>query len=363
MPANDEYDKDRVRARLEPWLGERFGDVVEIVDLDAPGASGFSSETMLIEARVAGRTERLVLRGEPMAFRVFPTYDLHLQYRVMEAVRRHTSVPMPELRWFEHDTSVLGHPFYVMERIDGLAPPDNLPYTIDGFLYEAEAHEQERLYRSAIRALAELHAMDVDATGLRFLDRPEDGPTGLDQQLAYYQRYIPYATDGEPHPVLDEGFRWLVARKPEGLPEVLSWGDSRLGNMLFRDFEVAAVLDWEMAYLGPREQDVAWFVYFVRFFSDVLGLPNLPGFPSEEEGLAYYEELTGHRLQHFDWFLAWAAFRYAVVMVRLLHRPGVRDTTPAEWTLLDNPWTREVVVLTGIDVDLPSEPSDEDLLP
>lgn len=354
MPANKEYDKDEVRARLEPWLADRFGEAVTITDLDAPGSSGFSSETMLIDCQVGGETggraERLVLRGEPMEFRVFPTYDLELQFKCMDAVRTHTDVPMPALKWFEAGSEVLGHPFYVMERIDGLVPTDNLPYTIDGFLYEAKPEQQEQLYRSAIRALAELHSMDVDASGLRFLDRPDEGPTGLEQQLAYYERYIPFAMDGESHPVLEDGFTWIMENRPTGIPEGLSWGDSRLGNMMFKDFEVAAVLDWEMAYLGPREQDVAWFFYFIRFFSDGIGLPNLPGFPAEEVGLAYYEELTGYRLQNMDWFMAWAAYRYAVILVRLLHRPGVMESSPDEWTLIDNPFVRGFTDLTGVPV-------------
>lgn len=355
MPANDTYDQDAVRARLEPWLTERYGAPVTIDRLAAPGSSGFSSETMLLDVTVgpAGdqRTDRIVVRGEPTAFRVFPTYDLWLQYRVMAAVATHSRVPMPELRWFEHGTSLLGHPFYVMSRVDGEAPPDNLPYTIDGFVLEGSAEDQRRLYLSAVRTLAELHAIDVDAAGLRtVLDRPEDGPTGLEQQLAYYERYLAFATEGEGHVVLDAVYDWLVAHRPTGLAEGLSWGDSRLGNLLFADFEPVAVLDWEMAYLGPPEQDVAWFVYFVRFFSDMLGLPNLPGFPTEAEGLAYYEEVSGHRLAHFDWFLIWAGFRYAVVMVRLLHRPSVRDTSPAEWTLVDNPFVRGVADLAGVEV-------------
>jgi aminoglycoside phosphotransferase (APT) family kinase protein len=348
MPATDAYDQAEVRARLEPWLTERTGAPVAITDLSAPGSSGFSSETMLVDCNVGSATDRLVIRGEPLGFRVFPTYDLWSQYRCMDAVRRHSSVPTPGLRWFEEDESILGHQFYAMDRVDGLAPPDNLPYTIDGFLFEASPADQERLYRSSIRTLAELHAIDVDAAGLGFLDRPEDGVTGLEQQLAYYQRFIPFATDGEPHPVLEPAYRWLVDHQPAGLAEGLSWGDSRIGNMLYRDFEPVAVLDWEMAYLGPREQDVAWFVYFVRFFSDMLGLPNLPGFPAEEDGLAYYEEVSGHRLADLDWFLAWAAFRYAVIMVRLMHRPGMFETSPSEWTTVDNPWTRSAAALTGV---------------
>jgi aminoglycoside phosphotransferase (APT) family kinase protein len=350
VPATDEYDQTEIRSRLEPWLAQRYGAPVAIESLSAPGSSGFSSETMLIDLVAGDEPDRIVIRGEPLGFRVFPDYDLWLQYRCMDAVRAHSPVPMPELKWFESDPATLGHPFYVMERLDGDVPPDNLPYTIDGFLAEADPADQERCYRSAVRTLADLHAIDVEQAGLGFLHQPDLGPTGLDQQLAYYERFVPFATDGEGHPVLDPALAWLRANQPTGLTEGLSWGDSRLGNMMFRDFETIAVFDWEMAALGPPEQDVAWFMYFVRFFSDVLGLPNLEGFPSEADGLAYYEQVSGHRLEHLDWFLAWAAFRYAVVMVRLLHRPEVRASTPAEWTLVDNPWTGGLASLIGLEV-------------
>ena len=51
-------------------------------------------------------------------------------------------------------------------------------------------------------------------------------------------------------------------------PTVLSWGDSRIGNVMYRDFEPVAVLDWEMAGLGPREVDVGWFIYAHRVFEE-----------------------------------------------------------------------------------------------
>src|SRR5262245_1189029 len=117
MPATDAYDEAEVRGRLEPWLSQRMEAPVTITSLAAPGSSGFSSETMLVDCQVGSTTDRLVIRGEPMGFRVFPTYDLWSQYRCMEAVRRHSSVPMPGLRWFEDDESILGHQFYAMDRV------------------------------------------------------------------------------------------------------------------------------------------------------------------------------------------------------------------------------------------------------
>ncbi len=60
---------------------------------------------------------------------------------------------------------------------------------------------------------------------------------------------------------------------------MFSWGDARIGNMMFEDFTPVAVLDWEMASIGPREIDIGWMIYIHRFFQDMvedLGMPGMP---------------------------------------------------------------------------------------
>ena len=60
---------------------------------------------------------------------------------------------------------------------------------------------------------------------------------------------------------------------------VLLWGDSRVGNVLYRDFQPVAVLDWEMVTLGPREIDVAWMIFAHMVFQELTGLAGMPGLP------------------------------------------------------------------------------------
>ena len=67
---------------------------------------------------------------------------------------------------------------------------------------------------------------------------------------------------------------------------MLCWGDSRIGNVIYRDFEPAGVLDWEMAAIGPREMDVSWMVFAHLVFesiTEVFGLPGMPHFLREED--------------------------------------------------------------------------------
>ena len=106
-------------------------------------------------------------------------------------------------------------------------------------------------------------------------------------------------TGGDPS--IELGFEWLDEHWParEGDP-VFSWGDARIGNMMFEDFAPVAVLDWEMASVGPREIDLGWMIYIHRFFQDLvedLGMPGLPHVLRRTAVAAYYEQLTGYTPQ------------------------------------------------------------------
>ncbi|MBV6508601.1 MAG: putative aminoglycoside phosphotransferase [Acidimicrobiales bacterium] len=326
--------------RLENWLG-RVADAseVEVTGIEAPGESGFSSETMLVDARITAgdglQDRHLVIRTEPTGETVFPSYDLGLQYRVMDSVARHSDVPIAPLLWFEPDRSTLGRPFFVMERVEGEVPPDNIPYSMQGFVLDASPAEQSRLQLSGIDVLADLHAIDLDTAGLKIVDQPEFGPTGLRQQLGYYDHYLHWATQGRPQPTLERARSWLGANLPDEPPPVLNWGDSRIGNIIYRDFQPVAVLDWEMVTLGPPEVDLAWYCMMHRFFTRNLGVPELPGFVSEEEVIHHYEKRSRHTVTDFGWYLLWGALRYGVIFLRIVKQR--EDDPDFAFTERDNP--------------------------
>jgi aminoglycoside phosphotransferase (APT) family kinase protein len=120
--------------------------------------------------------------------------------------------------------------------------------------------------------------------------------------------------------LIDQGFVWLDSHWPgaEGAA-VVCWGDSRIGNVIYRDFAPVAVLDWEMVGLGPRELDVAWMVYSHRAFEDIAaryGFPGMPEFMGRENVVATYESSAGCRLREFDWYLTYAAVQWGIVGLR-----------------------------------------------
>ena len=261
---------------LTKWLSTKAanGAGAEVFDVQTPASNGFSNETILCRTRTPdGEERRLVVRVAPTKHFLFMDAEFSTQYRVMKALADAGSpVPLPPLGPFETDPQYLGVPFFTMEHVEGLVPPDNIPYTMEGWVIEATPEQQERLWWSGIDALAAVHRTDWRAAGLDWLDMPTRGKPGIVQQMSYYRDYLDWSAKGFSVPVVESTWEWLVANQPDEQGEVvLSWGDSRIGNIIWDDFRAAAVLDWEMASLGQPEMDLGWFLYFDRQFTDPLG--------------------------------------------------------------------------------------------
>ncbi len=223
-----------------------------------------------------------------------------------------------------------------MDRVDGKVPPDRMPYTMEGWLLGADAADQARLQASGYDVLADIHAIDWRSSGLDELDQARYGRVGLEQQLGYYREFLEVGRQGEPQPKLTDALDWLSHNRPSPEPEpVLLWGDARIGNVIFADFEPVAVLDWEMATLGPREVDLAWMNLLERFFSEFLGVDNLAGFVPIEESVRRYEERSGAHIGDLEWYTIFGAFRYAVIMMRVIQAELASGVDPG-FTTQDN---------------------------
>jgi aminoglycoside phosphotransferase (APT) family kinase protein len=334
LPTTSTRDPDETCRGLERWLTGLLGAAArpEIVGFDAPSTNGMSSETVLFEAEWTeseGRaTHPLVARiaPDPDNVPVFPSYDLERQAKTMAVVREvRPDIPVPRVLWSEPDSSVLGAPFFVMERIDGIVPPDILPYNFMSWVTDASADERRALQESTVAVLARLHTIDAVDARFPFLPGADGQQSPLtrhvDEQRAYYEWVV---ADGRRSPLIEEAFRWLDGHWPaEESPTVLSWGDSRIGNILYRDFEPVAVLDWEMAARGPAELDVAWLVTLHAFFEDVAKTYDLPGLPEmlrRDDVTTLYQQLTGTTLRDLDFYCTYASLRHAIIMSRIGRR-------------------------------------------
>jgi aminoglycoside phosphotransferase (APT) family kinase protein len=311
MPTAWERDLAAARANLSRWLRGKLPNATELEtsQLTAPQSSGFSNETLLFDLAwtEAGRhrKESLVVRIQPTGFAVFPEYDMKLQYDCMRLLAP-TGVPVPRMVWLEtDDTSVVGAPFYVMGRIEGRVPSDRPPYTADGWLKELAPAAQARVWWGGIESMAKIHTLDWRALGFGFVDRPELGRTGLEQQMAFYERYLRWAARGKPQPTVEAAWEWLGKNKPVDEPDCLVWGDARIGNMMFdENFDVVAVMDWEQPSLGGALQDLSWFLVL----SETMHGRNaqqgtfLEGMGTREETIALWEQVSGKSAADIEWY-------------------------------------------------------------
>ena len=305
---------------LAAWAQHAIGTDAVISDFAAPD-NGMSSETVLFTVQQGATATRYVARLAPEAtvIPVFPEYDLALQCEAMRTVARHTSVPVPSTPFYETDERWLGSPFLVMGRVDGRVPTDNPPYVFGGWLMDATPDERRHLQDASVEVLAKLHRITPSTHDLAFLERPQFGVSALDQHLGYQRYYYEWAREGGEYPLIERTFEWLDARRPTEGATVLNWGDGRIGNMMFDGFDPVAVLDWEMAAVGPVEIDLAWMIFLHRFFQDLaerLTMPGLSDFMTRDDVVATYERLTGHTVEALEWFEVFAALRFAIVSVR-----------------------------------------------
>jgi aminoglycoside phosphotransferase (APT) family kinase protein len=355
------WERDLVAARtaFRRWLTAKLPGAtgLELSELVAPQASAFSNETLLFDLAYSEdgrhRKESLVVRIQPTGFAVFPDYDMRAQFESMRLLAG-TDVPVPRMVWLEpDDASIFGAPFYVMARVAGRVPGDRPPYTADGWLKQLAPAEQARIWWGGIESMAAIHNLDWRALGFGFVDKRELGKTGLDQQLAYYERYLRWTARGKPQPIAEAAWEWLQRHKPTDEPDSLVWGDARIGNILFDPdgTKVAAVLDWEMVTHGNGEEDLAWTIFLDRHHSEGMGLPRLPGFPSYEETIARYEELTGRKVRWQKFYAVFAGFRFAVIMSRIAQQMVHYGVMPADSTFETN---NTVTQLLAKDLGLPA---------
>src|SRR6478735_2913281 len=322
-------DASTLPDRLADWLATVLPEGADPVVTLHSGvdANGMSSETIILDVAWSEGGEpcsgEYVARVAPAAedLPVFPNYALQDQYDAMRLVAEQTDVPVPAVRWMEPTGDVLGTPFFLMDRIDGVVPQDVLPYNFgDNWLYDASPEDQQRLQVASVEVLAKLHAIPDAGATFGFLEPHHPGATLLEKNLARTRAWYDFAVpDIGRSPLVEKGLDWLEANLPDTDEVVLVWGDSRIGNMMYQDFEPVAVLDWEMAAIGPRELDVSWIVFAHQVFETITGMLEMPGMPqflAEADVVATYEELTGASLGSLDWYHVYNCVQWCIVFMR-----------------------------------------------
>ncbi|MCW2665435.1 MAG: aminoglycoside phosphotransferase [Frankiales bacterium] len=272
--------------------------------------------------RVDSAAGSAVLRRPPLGH-VLPTaHDMRREYRVMTALVD-TPVPVPRTLHLCEDADVLGQPFYVMERVEGLICRDALPAG-----YADTPAERRAVGEGLVSVLADLHSVDPASVGLSEFGRP-DGY--LARQINRWVKQWD-ATRIEGVDGLDPLARDLANSVPATQRNTIVHGDYRLDNTMLHPTEagrIAAVLDWEMSTLGDPMADLGILLVYWSEASDggdrdmgavVKSATALEGFPTRAQVAELYAARTGLDLEPLPWAVAFGFFKLAVVCAGIVAR-------------------------------------------
>ena len=333
--SGEELDLERLTAYLsrelpalaslpgsQGWHGLRSpsGSIDEIHVSQFP--SGFSNLTYLISI---GDLE-LVLRRPPFGANIKSAHDMGREFRILSALAG-SYRKVPKTLIYCADPEVLGAPFYLMERVEGVVlrprmaaaePPD--------------AGTMAAVADSLVDTLAELHAVDYEQAGLADLGRPVGYVRR--QVEGWTKRYIAAKTDDIA--AMEATAAWLLANMPAESGVALIHNDFKYDNLVLDADDlsrIVAVLDWEMATLGDPLMDLGTSLgYWVdpddppEMLELKLSPTTIPGNPSRLEVAERYALATGRSLDHVVFYYVYGLFKIAVIVQQIYARFTRGDT-------------------------------------
>jgi aminoglycoside phosphotransferase (APT) family kinase protein len=256
--------------------------------------------------------EELVLRRPPRGPLPPSAHDVLREARVLSALAGRARVPA--VLGVCDDPSVIGAPFYLMQKLDGHVVTRDLPRELD------TPEDRRRIGEELVDALVEVHAVDWRAAGLEGFGKPSGY---LERQLRRFLGLWEHNRTRE-IPAVEAVGEWLREHLPESGPATVVHGDYRLGNTMMAPAPPArlvAIFDWEMATIGDPLADVG---YLCQLWTDrndppggmfeLSGVTREEGFPSREELLARYEERSGRSMTDIRWYRTLALWKSIVFM-------------------------------------------------
>lgn len=247
-------------------------------------------------------------------------HDMGREFRVLHHLQK-VFHKIPEVYAYSEDPGILGAPFYIMEKVNGI------------ILTEAEARKRKiapegfrKVADTWLDTFVELHQVDYTAAGLDSLGRPE-GYVGR-QVTNWGKQYLAAAT--EEVPTAQKVMKWMEANQPATYQYSLIHNDFKYDNIVFADDqwnEVAAVLDWEMCTLGDPLMDLGTSLGYWTTADDADflkgGLPSptvMPGNPSRTELVQQYALKSGRDIAHLTFYFVYGLFKIAVIAQQIYYR-------------------------------------------
>ncbi|MCL4804702.1 MAG: phosphotransferase family protein [Anaerolineae bacterium] len=279
--------------------------------------------------------QQYVLRRPPLGPVAASAHDMGREYRVLSVL--HQAYPYaPRALLFCDDLSVIGAPFFVMERRQGVVVRRTMSEA-----YAAMPDAAQRMSEALVDALAAFHAVDYEALGLGDLGKPAGF---IDRQIeGWYRRW--HAAKTADLPDMDAVYAWLKANQPANTRVSLVHNDYKLDNVMLAAGDpgrVVAVFDWDMCTLGDPLADLgALLTYWTepsdpRYLQATAMMPlGEPGFLSRAKLVARYAAKSGRAVEAIDFYHALGLFRLTVIVAQIYIRYARGQTQDSRFAAME----------------------------
>jgi aminoglycoside phosphotransferase (APT) family kinase protein len=305
----ENLDKKKLKTYLKQHLEAFTGDI-EVRQFP----SGYSNLTYLLKAA----EKEYVLRRPPFGANIKSAHDMGREYRVLSALKPvYGQVPRP-VHYCE-DESVIGAPFYLMERVKGIIlrnkPPENMDLSPELMRSISEA---------AVDNLADLHSLDLEKSGLISMGKPQ----GYVQRQVegWIKRY--YKAETDKMEGMDQTARWMQTHQPAESSVAFIHNDYKYDNLVLdpqHPSRIVAVLDWEMATVGDPLMDLGTSLGYWAEGNDSpalkpFNLTWMPGNLSRQEVVERYAQRRGMAVPDMLFYYVFGAFKIGVIVQQIYAR-------------------------------------------
>jgi aminoglycoside phosphotransferase (APT) family kinase protein len=272
---------------------------------------GFSNLTYQVS--VPGET--YVLRRPPHGLKIAKAHDMIREFRVLQALEKAGYTKMPHPLSACEDESIIGAPFFLMEKVEGMILRNRPPA-------EASPEFFRSLSQSALDVLIDLHSLELSASGLGALGKPEG--YALRQVQGWAERFQKAKTSEVPS--IEEAFQWLLSSIPSASDVAFIHNDFKYDNLVISaSGEVQAVLDWEMATVGDPLMDLGTTLAYWAEADDVdilkmFNLSYVPGNFTRSELIDYYGAKTGRDMSEMNFYYVFGLCKVATIAQQIYQR-------------------------------------------
>lgn len=318
---------------LETYLRKEIPDLGSDQLLVEQFNAGSSNLTYLVKV---GEWQA-VLRRAPLGPVNTGAHDMNREFKVLRALN--PVFPLaPKPYFFVEDKSIIGAPFYLMERLNGVLLESALPDENDG-----DANLFKEVSNTMVKTISKLHEIDYKKTDLVNFTRPEGF---LERQVqGWIGRYENVKTDDVPG--IDGLIKWIIDNRPVSqTPSVIHY-DFHIKNVIFSKQklrEISGVLDWEMSTVGDPLTDLAsalvlWIEKtdpdFLKTQKAVTPITTRAGFMTRNEFIQAYAKQSGRDVSKMNYYMVFGYFKHVVIMQQMYYRWKKGQTQDERFAKLD----------------------------